>query len=379
MNKEPSRLRGFDIPLGEHLLSETMVRTRHLWRWLGKMESRVLSEEIGKLTIRRPVYVAGLARAGTTILLEVLAAHPDVATHRYQDFWSIHTPVWSEQTRRRMPAKDAVPTERSHGDGILVTPDSPEAIEEMLWMEFFPGLHDPMRSNVLASDASNLPFEQYYRDHIRKLLFVRQRTRYACKANYHVTRMEYLLKLFPEARFILPIRHPREHIASLRKQHALLCEAAARYPRALRYLDRVGHFEFGPHRTPINAGSTESIRQILDLWAAGQEVRGWARYWSHIYRFLADRLEEHSPLRDATLVVRYEDLCADAEGQLTQLLDHGRLIDSVGLADHFGSRIAAAQLLLPKFLRRRRTGHRGRNERGCPALGLRCEFPNNFS
>lgn len=33
-----------------------------------------------------PVYVTGLARAGTTITLEALAAHPHLASHRYGDY-----------------------------------------------------------------------------------------------------------------------------------------------------------------------------------------------------------------------------------------------------------------------------------------------------
>ena len=70
MTQDPSRLSAFNISFGEHLLSETLDRTRRLWRWLGTMESRVLSDEIAAIDIRRPIYVAGLARAGTTILLE---------------------------------------------------------------------------------------------------------------------------------------------------------------------------------------------------------------------------------------------------------------------------------------------------------------------
>jgi hypothetical protein len=75
-------------------------------------------------------------------------------------------------------------------------------------MHFFPETHKPDCSHVMGAQESHPQFEKYYRDHIRKLLVVRNRQRYVAKNNYHVTRIEYLLKLFPDARIIIPIRVP---------------------------------------------------------------------------------------------------------------------------------------------------------------------------
>src|SRR3546814_20475820 len=82
----------------------------------------------------------------------------------------------------------AVPHERAHGDGIEVTAESPEAFEEVLWQTFFPHVHDPETSNVLGRNVSNPEFESFYRDHLRKLLWMRGGTRYLAKGNYDVTR-----------------------------------------------------------------------------------------------------------------------------------------------------------------------------------------------
>src|SRR3546814_17544543 len=76
--------------------------------------------------------------------------------------------------------------------------------EEMLWMAVFGRLHDPHASAVLDAATDCPGFERFFADHMRKLLWVRRRPRYLSKANYNVTRMEYLLKLFPDARFVLP-------------------------------------------------------------------------------------------------------------------------------------------------------------------------------
>src|SRR3546814_8123113 len=50
--------------------------------------------EIERIGIDRPIFIAGLARAGTTILLESLERHPVTVTHRYRDFPMVLTPVF---------------------------------------------------------------------------------------------------------------------------------------------------------------------------------------------------------------------------------------------------------------------------------------------
>jgi hypothetical protein len=97
------------------------------------------------------------------------------------------------------------------------------------------------------------------------------------------------------------------------------------------HLDRVGHFEFGLHRTCINVdGRADVIESIESLWREGQHVRGWARYWATLYRWVASRLASSEPLRQATLVLRYEQLCDDAEESVRRLLAHCELADPSG-------------------------------------------------
>lgn len=296
-----------------------------LWIALGELETRLLSDEIDGTAIVQPIYLSGVARAGSTILLETLARHPDLVSHRYRDYPPVFTPYWWNRFLERVPQRDPSPRERSHRDGITVTPESPEAFEEILWMAFFPDLHGPARSEVLTSETSHPEFEAFYRSHLRKLLRVRGGRRYLAKGNYNVTRLEYLLRLFPDARFVIPVRSPAGHVASLMKQHALFCEGERRHPAALRHLRRVGHFEFGLDRRPINTGDDAAVAAIVAAWARGDEIEGWSGYWISIYRYLADRLDANADLRAASLVVRYEDLCGAPRETIRRVLAHCRL------------------------------------------------------
>jgi len=322
MSSDIDKYAAFHVPFASHLFFKLRQRTQPFWRALGRLESASLREQLDGIEIRQPLYIAGLPRSGSTILLEIMAAHGDVATHRYRDVWSIYTPYWSRQFRASARMEKV---ERSHGDGIMVTPDSPEAIEEVIWMSFFDHLHDWQQSNVLDGDTDQPDFEQFYRDHLKKLLFVRRRSRYAAKGNYNFLRLEYLQKLFSDARFIDPIRNPRDQIASLRKQHRLLTEAANQHPRSTDYLNHVGHFEFGANRRPLNMGDDESVRSILQLWSEGQEVRGWARLWAQAYGRFMEIVSNNPRLNRTAVVIRYEDLCGQPEESLSRLLDHANL------------------------------------------------------
>lgn len=320
---------GFVVPGWMHWLGGWIHRKPGTWIKLGNLETRAVQDAIADRHVDRPVYVAGLARSGTTILLEHLASHPAVATHRYVDFPPLLTPYWWNRWLALVPLtqkkEQEQAQERAHKDGIEVTSQSPEAFEEMLWMAFFPETHDPTQSSVKGRHAEHPAFERFYDEHIRKLLAVRKRQRYVAKGNYNLVRLGYLHRLYPQAKFVLVIRDPVWHIASLMKQQALFMAGETSEPRALEHMRRVGHYEFGLDRRAINVGNDEETRRITALWEAGNEVEGWARYWAAIYAHLADTLDEDPELRKACLIVRYEDLCGTPRESLQAVFDHAEL------------------------------------------------------
>lgn len=284
-----------------------------------------------------PIYVCGLARSGSTLLHEVIASHPQVATHRLKDYPMLFTPYWWRRANAKTRTQQ--PRERLHHDGVMVTSESPDALEEMLWMAFFPHCHDPKSSNVLRSADHHPQFEDFYDRHIRKLLLAEEASRYAAKANYHVARLPYLLRLYPDARFIIPVRSPASHLASLIRQQRWFSEGQRQHPRALAYMQWSGHFEFGLDRRPIHLGDEEKVQRIVSAWSAGQEVRGLAMYWDMVYRYLATLLKENAPVRNAALVVRYEALHSDPRGTLRAVFTHCSLPEADALVERHASAI----------------------------------------
>jgi hypothetical protein len=304
------------------VLATLVLRNQAAWCALGNWESRLLAQRLAGVPIDRPTFIAGLARAGTTTLLRKLCELPAFASHRYADFPFVFTPYAWASLRRLAPGGRRLPRERMHQDGIMVTPDSPEAMEELLWMAFFPDLHDPARSNILDARIRRPEFETFFADHIRKLVLARGATRYVSKNNYNVSRLGYLARMFPDARFLLPVRAPVAHVASLMKQQRLFCRIQRRSEAARRQLRLRGHYEFGLDRRPINPGDPGAIAGIEDCWRRGEEARGWARYWAVLYRHVTDRLDADAELAARCLLVRYEDLCERSVATMTAVCGH---------------------------------------------------------
>jgi hypothetical protein len=345
MNHTSDRI---DVPGGLYWQSRFFAASARLWRALGNLETRVVKEEIQGISINQPVYVTSLARAGTTIVTEMLETHPALTCHHYSDFPNPWTPYWRNyllQRSRRQPPEASV---RAHRDRILVSQDSPEAVEEVLWTGFFEDLHDPSKKNVLDGNPANEAFDQFYSDHIRKLLAVRNASRYLAKGNYNISRLAYLHRLFPEARFLIPVRDPEHHIASLIKQHQLFKKADAIDPRVGRQLAMSGHFEFGPDRRMVHFGNDDSARAIQSAWTEGHEAEGWARYWASTYEFVCQQLEHNEELASRCFLFRYEDMCSASEDVIDAILDHCDL-DQEAFSE--SKKRYASMLTLPDYYR----------------------------
>ncbi len=342
------------VPPATYYIIRTVDTLSPLFFRLSELETRRLSDKLKPVRIDRPIYICGIARAGTTITLEMISRHPDVGTHYYVHMPVPYLPYWWHKLEETLPLPAMPAVERVHKDGLMVTKDSPEAVEEAFWQKCFPHAHDESRTSVLTRKTANPRFEHFYADHIRKLLLSENRRRYAAKNNYNVTRLAYIQKQFPDAKFVLVIRDPVNHIASLMKQQKIFLAMGEEDPHAITAVETVGHHEFGPDVRLINAGDTSVIQEIRRLWDAGQTVKGWAVYWSSVYGYLADQLRSDPQVARAALVIRYEDLCAHSADTIARILIHAGLSAEPfqAVRDEYVSRLCAPTYYRPDFSER---------------------------
>ncbi len=316
----------FSVPAGFYWAVRGVHAGAPLFVGLGNLESRMLAGRLANVRVDRPVYICGLPRAGTTISLQMLSEHPDVTTHKYADFLMPYAPYAWNWIFPRVPV-DAMrkPVPRIHRDRIQVTRDSAEMGEEILWEHFFPHIHDESERSVLDGDTSNPAFERFYSEHLRKLLLSRGRPRYFSKAIMCVIRMQYLLRMFPDARFLLYVRNPVDHVASLLKQDRIWDEIDREDPRQIEIIELTGHHEFGCRQIMANVGDPAVLKEIHDLRDAGRIARARARYWSYVYDFVLKQIASDPDLAKAVCIVRYEDLCSDSGETIDRIVRHTEL------------------------------------------------------
>ncbi|HEV3009119.1 MAG TPA: sulfotransferase [Burkholderiales bacterium] len=327
MAAQAAILKGRDYALVE--LSRRLMR---LLRVLGEAEFDAFARQLRQVPIEAPVFVTGLARSGTTMVLTLLAQADGVATHRYRDFPFLCVPLaWNWLQDRLGGGEQAV--ERPHRDRIRITKESAEAFEEPIWQDFFPWVHDAARCHVMDGRESHAEFEAFFTSHLRKILWLRGGRRYVSKGNYNLARIEYLARLFPTARFVVPVRAPLAHVRSLGEQHALFCRYAQGDARVPRYLAAAGHYEFGPQRRPVNFDPAK-VGEIEAAWREGDDERGYARQWAQAYAHV-DRLRSDAAIASRILVVRFEDFCAQPGATARRILEFCGLTDAAG-------RVAAA-------------------------------------
>ncbi len=328
------------VPSGLYFKTQMMIKFKWLYKSLGDVESALLKSELNDIKIKKPVYVTGLARSGTTIITEILSKTPEAGCHTYGDFPGVFTPYWNNWLRQKKQFVHAKKVERSHKDRIKVNNDSAEAFEEVLWMYFYPYIHNKgIVESVKLNDHDG--FVDYYQQHIKKLLLIKEKSRYLTKANYNINRITDILSIFPDAKVIVPIRHPVNHIASLMKQHDIYLKAGKNNSRIDRQLAASGHFEFGQLREMVKIKDSDYAEKVQQLWSQGREIQGWAHYWQGLYGAIHTLKKNNDQCDRAIQFVQYELLCGDSIKTIDEMIAHCQFKTSGldALKEHYHKRL----------------------------------------
>lgn len=290
---------GHDYTLGDRLLHRLALGVPAVAELSFDIDQRASRAAPGEPD-HRHVFVTGLARAGTTVLLRLLHRSGPFRSLTYRDMpfvlapnlWKRLSLRWQQGQQERM---------RAHGDRVMVNADSPEAFEEVFW-RIFTG-HDYIRANGLLPYRPGEAALKRFRSYVGAILASGEQgeRRYLSKNNNNLLRLPALAAAFPEARFVVPFRHPGTHATSLWKQHGLFCRMQAESPFVRNYMDWLGHHEFGlGHRPFLFGGSPDG-----DLSPVSPDY--WLDLWIRTHKALLEQPVERRHW------VCYEDLCTNDE------------------------------------------------------------------
>jgi hypothetical protein len=219
----------------------------------------------------RAVYVCGLARSGTTVVLRALARSDAFRSLTYRDMPFVLAPnLWRRFTRHTV--RPSSPAERAHGDGIMVDFDSPEAFEEVFWRTYCPQPAGAACYGSVTPTADAMEAFAEYR------AVVAGTKRYLSKNNNNLVRLDALAR-HGGGTIVVVYRQPLDAARSLHRQHQRFCAAQRDSPFTRSYMAWLGHHEFGLDHKPFclaipamrEGRSAETLDYWLEYWAAIHE------------------------------------------------------------------------------------------------------------
>jgi len=231
------------------------------------------------------VFITGLARAGTTILLNALYRSNIFASLSYADMPFVLAPnLWSKISFKK---KDLELKERAHGDGIKVSTDSPEAFEEVFWKTF--------------AEEDDEELEEKFRVFVGNIIRKYKKEKYLSKNNQNIKRVEQISSIFTQSKILVPFRDPIQHAYSLLTQHKKFIEESKNDKFISKYMKWIGHTEFGPNYIPIH---NHNLNFQNDL-----EINHWIEQWYLTYK---DSFQSFKNKQNVHFI-SYEKLCLNKD------------------------------------------------------------------
>lgn len=270
----------------DRFLHDIAFRAGRAQRALADVEEMLYGDRLATIRLERPVFLTGLPRSGTSVLLRLLCESGRFASHTYRDVPFVLCPMLWHRFSRGFAA-DGRAVERAHGDGLAVSADSPEAFEEMVWKEFWPEHYRSDRILPWTSSERNPEFESFLESHMRKVIALRQEEptggrRYLSKNNVNVARLAARPGPLRDGVFLVPFREPAQQAASLLAQHRRFTEIHESDDFFRRYMEGVGHHEFGQGLRPVDFGGW------LAEAPSPETLEFWLRYWTATYRHVLE-------------------------------------------------------------------------------------------
>ncbi|WP_339687856.1 hypothetical protein [Gimesia maris] len=254
------------------------------------------------------VYIAGLARSGSTSLMQHLGQLPEFVSLSYRNMPFVLMPRTGPKLISRKTDKER---ERSHKDGMLHSLSTYEALEEPFWLHFA-GPDFIQEERLIQHNVA----EDIHVEYQKFRSMVAGGKTYLMKNNNHLLRAKSLHRLDAgnelTTKTVIPFREPYAQAKSLLEQHNILSKLQKEDDFALDYMDLLVHHEFGLHSKILLLGEYDDE----SLTASDPScLEHWLRVWHVFYR---DAFDLYAGEPDFCFFC-YEKYLANPRGSLLSL------------------------------------------------------------
>ncbi len=241
---------------------------------------------------RENVFVSGIARSGSTTLLNALHASDSFASTTYQLMPFVLAPSLSKVIAG-ISKTVVAPTERRHHDSIKIGLNSAEALDGIFWNTYFPRDDHHMHPREVEQQTLH-----QYAMFIENILIHFGKSRYLSKMNQGIEWVASLAGYFDRSNFLVPFRDPRQQAASLLNQHNNFSRLSSYESKYLGWLE---HHEFGA----THLGFFEHHQQACPAFSP-ENINYWLEHWKNGYSYLSQLADLHPNI----IPICYEQMAA---------------------------------------------------------------------
>ena len=151
--------------------------------------------------------------------------------------------------------------ERLHKDEIFYDLKSPEAFDEIFFSTF--------NREDLKEELEN---------YLNLILIKKTKKRYLSKNNSNYKRIDIITDMLPNSKFLISYREPLQHAFSLFNQHLNFIKIQKNNNFVKRYMNYLGHYEFGTNHKSWNYSKVYNHFDSLNYW-----IEQWIIFYENIF------------------------------------------------------------------------------------------------
>ena len=282
------------------LLHHLALGNKYIPEFLHDIELMTFKKKIEINDLKPHIFVCGLPRSGTTILMKTLYETNEFASLTYRDMPFVVLPnIWSKISNKIKANKLK---ERIHEDSISINIDSPEALEEVFWKTKLQKKYI-LLNKLISHEVDEFTINEF-KNYISLILLKYKKQLYLSKNNNNILRIESIIKTFPNSLILIPYRDPLQQTRSLLTQHQRFNHEQKRNKFIKQYMTYLAHHEFGLDHKPYYFNINDKLTSDT------HSIDYWLEQWTEVYTYLSQKrfLQTKN-----VLYINYENFCNNPE------------------------------------------------------------------
>ena len=271
---------------------------------ISELLTRKLKEESKGFNLNKckHIFITGLARSGTTALLNALDSTNELGSLRYKYMPFIFSAKLAKIFSSYFSGNNINQIERMHGDGLKINNNSAECLDEPFWINEVYKNHN--FDKFLSSHSFSEEIAKCYGYLLDKFLKIENKNRLIIKNNNHHLRLSSLTSYYPKSIFLIIFREPVAHAYSLNEVNKKLIKIQTKDNFVLDYMNLIGHWEFGQGKKFFKYNDPNEFD--LNLFEKN-EIEYWLKQWINTYQYIL--IFTLGNKQSNFKLICYEDLC----------------------------------------------------------------------